>query len=304
MTHRRPDDDRAVATVPTTKPGTPPPAASSPQPDALESGTRAGIATYLVRSVRAEFAKLSIRSPLWYAVIPLAVLIPAVLNFGIAKAAQLNKFDGSGGMDTNNAAYWIIVFTTFILMTGAVTSFCGEFRDGTAELAFARQPRRWLLPVAKLLVFGGISGVVTMVTTVGIMWGYHLLFPDVWGRVDVLSYDGVRLWLGTPLLTVLVIMLGIGLSALIPRAGLVVMLILLWKFGVEKFVEFLQGDFGIRLQRWSPFRNAELGAGQMAAFDSPFGGAAGSMLYFAAIAIGFFILGLVRLSRTDLRGGD
>ncbi len=285
MTHRRPDGTLTPA-LPDMAPGS------------------AIVVTHLLRALRAELGKLSSRSPLWYAVIPLAVLIPAGLNFGIAKAAQLNKIDGSGGMDTNNAAYWIIVFSTFILMTGAVTSFCGEFRDGTAELEFAVQPRRWLLPVAKLSVFGGISGVVALVTTFGIMWGYHALFPDVWGRVDVLSYDGVRLWLGTPLLTVLVVALGLGLSALLPRPGLVVMLILLWKFGVEKFVEFLQGDFGILLQRWSPFRNAEIGAGQMVTFDSPFGGALGSMLYFAAIAVGFFVIGTVRLSRGDLRGSD
>ncbi|HMS74501.1 ABC transporter permease [Gordonia sp. (in: high G+C Gram-positive bacteria)] len=284
MTHRRPD--------------------TVPVPAVPRVPGSANPVTHLLRAVRAEFAKLGHRSPLWYAVLPLAAFIPAALNFGIAKAAQLNKIDGSGGMDTNNAAYWIIVFSTFILMTGAVTSFCGEFRDGTVELAFAVQPRRWLLPVAKLIVFGGISGMASMIITFGIMWGYHLLFPDVWGRVDVFSYDGVRLWLGTPLLTVLVIALGLGLSALFPRPGLVVMLILLWKFGVEKFVEFLQGDFGILLQRWSPFRNAEIGAGQMVTFDSPFGGALGSMLYFAAIAIGFFIAGVVHLAKADLRSGD
>ena len=308
MTHRRADDDRPADPVPVT-PSVPNTHSVSsthsvPVTHPTDPSDRAGVATFLARSVRAELAKLSVRSPLWYAVIPLAVLIPAVLNFGIAKAAQLSKIDGSGGMDTNNAAYWILVFSTFILMTGAVNSFCAEFRDGTAEIAFAVQPRRWLLPVAKLIVFGAIAGVTAMVTTFGIMWGYHRLFPDVWGRVDVFSYDGVRLWLGTPLLTVLVIALGIGLSALLPRPGLVVMLILLWKFGVEKFVEFLQGDFGILLQRWSPFRNAEIGAGQMVTFDSPFGGALGSMLYFGAISIGFFVIGMIRLSRADLRGGN
>ena len=144
MTHRRADDDRPADPVPVT-PSVPnthsvPSTHSVPVTHPTDPSDRAGVATFLARSVRAELAKLSVRSPLWYAVIPLAVLIPAVLNFGIAKAAQLSKIDGSGGMDTNNAAYWILVFSTFILMTGAVNSFCAEFRDGTAEIAFAVQP--------------------------------------------------------------------------------------------------------------------------------------------------------------------
>lgn len=259
---------------------------------------------YLTSAIRSESAKLSWRSPLWYAIVPAAVLVPIALNGAIAAAAQMNKLNGSGGMDTDNAAYWIIVFSTFILMTGPVTSFCNEFGYQTAEIAFAIQPRRWLLPVAKLVVFGAVAAVAAGVTTCVILAGFPRIFPEVWGRVDLFSGAGVQLWLGIPTLTVLVCALGLGLSVLIPRASLVVILVLLWKFGIETFITFVPGDFGLTLQRFSPFKNAELGVGQMSSFQSPFGGAPGSLIYFAVIALGVFLLGIFRLTRADIRSAQ
>lgn len=259
------------------------------------------IVTALRRAIGSEWAKLSWRSSLWLVVVPLAIGIPTLLNYGIAKAADLNKINGGGGMDTNNAAYWIIVFSTFILMAGGVTSLCAEFRDRTIDVVYGIAPRRWTLPVAKVVVFGTVSALTVAVTTFGILWGFPYLFPDVWGRVDLFSAGGLRLWIGVPVLTLLVTALGIGLSALIPRPSMVITLVLLWKFGLETFVTFIQGDFGLVLQRYSPFRNAELGVGQLATFDSPFGGANGSLLYFAAICLVIFGLGLWRMTVADPR---
>nr|WP_198429100.1 ABC transporter permease [Nocardia bovistercoris] len=245
-------------------------------------------------------AKLSWRNPLWYLVIPSAILIPAALNYGIAAAVESNRLDGGGGMDTDNAAYWILIFSTFILMSGAVSSLCSEFKDDTLQIVYRIQPRRPLLPVAKLIVFGGIGAAAAAVTTFAILWGFPRIFPEIWGRVDILSADGIRLWCGIPLFTVLVCALGLGLAALVPKPGLVVMIVLLWKFGLEVFVGFIPGDVGETLQELSPFKNGELGVGQMATFDSVFGGQNGSFLYFAALCSAVFVIGVTRLSRADV----
>lgn len=260
--------------------------------------------TYLIRSVRSECAKLSWRNALWYTIVPAAVLIPILLNYGIAMAVQTNKFDGAGGMDTDNAAYWIIVFSTFILMAGGVSSLCSEFKDNTIQIVFGIQTRRWLLPVAKLIVFGAIAAFTAWVTTFVILWGFPRLLPDVWGRVDVFSSEGLRLWFGIPLLTVLVCALGLGLAALVPKPGFVVMIVLLWKFGVEVFVNFIPGDVGMLVQRLMPFKNGELGVGQLATFESLFGGENGSLLYFGALCVVLFVAGVLRLSLTDLKNDN
>ncbi|MGW8648358.1 ABC transporter permease, partial [Nocardia salmonicida] len=55
----------------------------------------------LSRAVRSELAKLSWRSLVWFAIVPLAVLLPIVLNASLAIATATNKVNGSGGMDTN-----------------------------------------------------------------------------------------------------------------------------------------------------------------------------------------------------------
>ncbi|GGK96984.1 ABC transporter permease [Nocardia jinanensis] len=260
------------------------------------------IATYLVRAVRSEIAKLSRRSSVWYAIVPLAILIPLGLNFGIAKATEANKLNGAGGMDTNNAAYWILVFSSFILMAGGVSSLCAEFKDNTVETVFGIQTRRWLLPIAKLVVFGVIAGLAALVVTFLILWAFPQLFPEIWGRVEVFSGDGIQLLIGVPIYTLLITALGLGVAALVPKPGLVVMIVLLWKFGVEVFVTFVPGDLGVTLQQLSPFKNGELGVGQLATIESLFGGQNGSLVYFAVICVVIFSVGTVRLSVTDTKG--
>ncbi|MCP9620503.1 ABC transporter permease [Nocardia otitidiscaviarum] len=257
--------------------------------------------TYLVQAVRSELAKLSWRSSVWYSVVPLAVLIPVAINFGIAKATQSNAFRGAGGMDTNNAAYWILIFSTFILMSAGVSSLSAEFKDRTAETAFAIQPRRWILPVAKLIVYGAISAVTAGLTTFALLAGFPRLFPEIWGEVDAFSADGVRLLIAVPVFALLICALGLGLSALVPKPGLVVMIVLLWKFGIEVFVTFIPGDLGLLLQRLSPFKNGELGVGQLATIESYFGGQNGSLAYFAILCVVIFVVGTVRLSVADTR---
>ncbi|WP_280234075.1 ABC transporter permease [Nocardia cyriacigeorgica] len=259
------------------------------------------LGTYLARSVRSELVKLSWRNSLWYTVVPLAILIPVLINFGIAKATEAQSFNGSGGMETNNSTYWILIFATFILMSGGVTSLCAEFKDKTVEIAFGIQPRRWLLPVAKLIVFGTITGVVALVTTFILLGGFPRIFPEIWGKVDAFSGEGVRLLICVPIFAILICALGLGLSALMPKPGLVVMVVLLWKFGVEVFVTFIPGDPGILLQRLSPFKNGELGVGQMSTIKTLFGGETGSLLYFAAICLTIFVIGTVRLAMGDTK---
>ncbi len=256
--------------------------------------------TGLARAVRSEWAKLSWRSPLWYALVPFAIAIPIAINAALAAAAQMNKINGAGGMDTDNAAYWVIVFSTFILMAGAVTSYCGEFKDGTAEIVFPIAPARWLLPVAKLIVFGAVSGVAVFATTLANLAVLPKVFPEIWDRVDPLDPAGLRLLVGTPVLTVLIVALALGVSMLIPRPGVAIMALLLWKWGVEVFVGFLPGELGIFLQRAALFKNGEMGAGQSPTFDSLFGGATGSMAYFAAVALAVFGVGVWQLQRRDV----
>lgn len=260
------------------------------------------LATYILRAVRSELAKLSWRSPIWYAVVPLAVVIPFGLNFGIATASRSNILDGAGGMDTNNAAYWILVFSSFILMAGGVSSLCAEFKDNTVETVFGIQTRRWILPIAKLIVFGVIAAATAAAATFLILWAFPRLFPEIWGKVEVFSGDGVKLLIGVPLYTLLIAALGLGIAALVPKPGLVVMVVLLWKFGIEVFVTFVPGDFGVTLQQLSPFKNGELGVGQLTTIESLFGGESGSLLYFAVVCVAIFAIGTIRLARTDTTG--
>ncbi|MGX1810668.1 ABC transporter permease [Nocardia sp. NPDC055321] len=259
------------------------------------------ILTYFAQSVRSEIAKLYPRSSLWYAVVPLALIIPVAINFGIAKATQSNTFRGAGGMDTNNAAYWILIFSTFILMSGGVSSLCAEFKDRTAETAFAIQPRRWLLPVAKLVVYGTITAGTAFVATLIMLAGFPRMFPEIWGEVDATSSDGIRLLIGVPFFALLICALGLGISALMPKPGLVVMVVLLWKFGIEVFVTLIPGDVGLVLQRLSPFKNGELGVGQLSTIKSYFGGQNGSLLFFTVLCVAIFVIGTVRLSISDTK---
>lgn len=254
----------------------------------------------VVRGIRAEITKLSWHSPIFYAYIPLAVIIPIGLNAAIAVATENDLLMGNGGMETANAGFWIITFTTLILMLAAVSSTCSEYGFGSIGKYLSIQPRRAVLPVSKLLVYGGLGLLIALITTLVMLVGFGLIFPEVWGTVRPFSADGWRLIYGIPLLTFFTCALGIGLSLLIRRAGTVVLLVVLWKYGVEVFSTYIPGQAGLTLQRLSPFKNAELGAGQAATFDSYFGGAPGSLAYFAVICVAVFGIGVWRLVARDV----
>ncbi|MFT4202223.1 ABC transporter permease [Gordonia sp. (in: high G+C Gram-positive bacteria)] len=256
----------------------------------------------LMRSIRSELAKISWRSPVVYALVPLAILIPIAINAAIAAAAQMNKFNGAGGMDTDNAAYWVIVFSTFIVMAGAVTSYCAELKDQTADIVFGISPARWRLPVAKLAVYGAIAMATVFVATLANLAVLPKVFPQIWDRVDPLDADGIHLLIGTPVLAFLIVALGLGVAMLVPRPGVAIMIVVLWKWGVEVFIGFIPGGFGTFLQRIALFKNGEQGAGQAPTFASLFGGPAGSMAYFAAVAVVVFGVGLARLTFRDVSG--
>lgn len=267
---------------------------------AVAAPRRAPVAGALRRAVRAELIKLTRHSPVLYVYIPLAIAIPVILNLGIAIAQQQDLLMGQGGMETGNAGFWIITFTTMILMLAGVSSTCGEYGHQTIGRYLGIQPRRWVLPVAKLATFGGIGFLVSLITTLGILLIFPLAFSQVWGGVQAFSADGWRLIVGIPLVTFFTCALGIGLSLLIRRAGTVVLAVVLWKWGAEVFATYIPGSTGMWLQRLSPFRNAEMGAGQVATLDSAFGGPTGSLIYFAVLCLGFFGWGVWRLVRRDV----
>ncbi|MEV0856251.1 ABC transporter permease [Nocardia fluminea] len=254
----------------------------------------------LGRAVRSELAKLSWRSPVWFAIVPIAVLLPIVLNASLAIATRMNKVNGAGGMDTDNAGYWVMIFSTIVLMSAGVSSLSNEFKYATVELVYCAQARRWLLPAAKLIVFGLIAAAATLATVVILLAAFPAVFPEVWGRVELTSSAGLRLLRGLPAFAFFVSALGIGIAGLIPRPGVVVGVVLLWKFGIETFSAMLPVKIGNVVAQWMPFKNGELGAGQYPTMRPIFGGAGGSLAYFALIATVFFVLGTMRLSRRDL----
>lgn len=255
----------------------------------------------LIRGVRSELARWSWRSPVVLIFVPLAIGIPILINLVIALAARGDLIANTGGVETDNAGYWAIVFTSLIMMLAAVSATCGEYRNRTIDKYLTIAPRRWGLPAAKLVTYGCLAIMVALVTIVVLLWLFPLIFPDVWGGVSIGSGDGIRLIIGVPVLGFFICALGIGLSLLIRRSGIVIMAILLWKYGVELAFTFVPGGFGDWLQRWSPFRNGELGAGQGAtSTPTPFGGDTGSLIYFGVLCLLIFAFGVVKLYRSDI----
>ncbi|MEU8899832.1 ABC transporter permease [Nocardia sp. NPDC048505] len=253
----------------------------------------------LGRAVASEFAKLSWRSPVWLAVVPIAVLLPVAVNASLAIATQMNKVNGGGGMDTNNAGYWVMIFSTIILMSAGVTSLSNEFKYATVHLVYSAQPRRWLLPAAKQIVYGLIAAATTLFTVLILLGLFPRVFPEVWGRVDLTSAAGLRLLWALPTFAFFVTALGLGLAALVPRPGVVLGTVLLWKFGIETFSAMLPVKIANQVQRWMPFKNGELGAGQYPTSKPAFGTPNGALLYFALLATALLLLGAYRLTRRD-----
>jgi len=250
--------------------------------------------TQLRRALAAEVTRTGGRGFLWLVAVPLAVVLPLVITFGIAVVAE--RFADSSGtfrvtsVDTDNAVYWVITFTTSIMMVTAAYAHAAQTRGDLRDLGAFLFPRAWTSALARWIFYGAIAAIVSLLLLVLVLVSLPALFPAVYGGVDIGDAAGVRFLWTVPIYAFAACGVGVAAGAAIRTPSAAVAALLFWVYVVENSINLLPN--GYTLQAYAPFLNGVAATGQQMAFLPRFG-PDGSLLYFCGAAAGLFALSVL-----------
>ncbi|GAA2056422.1 ABC transporter permease [Williamsia deligens] len=250
-------------------------------------------------AIDAERIKLlSTRSPYWCVgiVVVLGILISVLIG---VLSASTSTSDTSDLRDPSFFAIGVSQIGVIVLMIMAVLAVTSEFRFGTIRTTFQAIPRREVVLGAKAIVYGGLSGVVTLVLAVVAIVLGKALAGDAGSSIDLTGSEAVRQYWGIPVYAVLCVLIGLGIGALVRQSAGAIVILLIWSLALEGIIGAIPKVSAIG--PYLPFNNATHFISESAVGDSidfPWG-PYGSLLYFAVWAIAIFAGGVVVTMRRD-----
>ena len=238
------------------------------------------------------------RSFLVRAAVPAGIILPLLITFGIAAAGEwISGLDsdeiGVTEVTSSNAVYWILTFTV------VVGALCAGYAQASAMRGTARDldrylfPRSWTSALSRWLFYGALTALVSAVLVALVMIALPLVFPQVYGQVDLFSATGARFLLTVPVYAFFACGLAVGLAGVIGHPAATLAALLLWVFVAEDAAVFLPN--GSRIQSFLPFLNGVWGTGQDLVIDPPWG-RDGALVWFAVICTAVFVIGAIALS--------
>ncbi|WP_245649776.1 ABC transporter permease [Nocardia shimofusensis] len=254
----------------------------------------ASAATQLRRALTAERTRTGGRGFLWAIAVPLAIALPLLITFGIAVVAE--QFADSSGqfrvtsVSTANAVYWVITFTTSIMMVTAAYAHASQTRGTLRDLNAFLFPRSWIAALARWIFYGAIAAIATAALLVLVMVTLPRFFPAVYSGVDIADAAGIRFLWTVPLYAFAACGIGVAVGAVIRTPSAAVAALLFWVYVVENSINLLPN--GYTLQAYAPFLNGVAATGQQMAFLPRFG-PGGSLIYFCCIAVALFALSML-----------
>lgn len=197
------------------------------------------------------------------------------------------------------------LFGFMVVMVQAVLIVTSEYGNGTMKTTFISTPSRWRVPVAKGVVYGLVTSVLSFVSLV---LGTALCYLTMRSKLDNpaladrvgFSAEGVWGLIGrNTLAAVLAVFLCIGVGFLIRHTALGITLVLLWATVVEGLLVATIPKAREWLTPYMPFQNRGAAIAGTDLENAPWG-ATGSMVYFGAWAFAVFIIGIIVLERRDI----
>lgn len=242
----------------------------------------------------------STRSPWW--------CLALVLALAVGLAALLSSL-GEQFQMTVAASQLGLGMGSYVAMVLAALAVTSEYRFGTMRTTFAAVPNRTTALLAKTVVVALVVGTMGLVTAFA-AWGVAYALVDS----PALAIDTSAEWralAGEGLLYAGYAVIAIGVGLLVRHTAGAIALLLVWALIVESVVvPIVDGFLDLSISGWLPFANASnvITAGDATAtgqnqgapvVDYPFGGPWGSFAYFAAIAVGILVIGILVARRRD-----
>lgn len=258
----------------------------------------------IATGVRAEAVRTGgRRSTVWLVGIPLAVISGLLITIAVAVVAERFAAIGAAAdptairvtsVATTNAVYWIITLTVTVGAVVATAAQASAMREPIADLERFSFPTVATMPIARWLYYGAITATASGLLVTGALLLLPRAFPLVYGGVELTSDAGLRFIWAVPAYGFGACGFGVGIAALIGNSAGAIGVLLGWMYVVETAISL--APHGYAMQAYMPFLNGVYSTGQELAFSAPWSGN-GALVYFLALAVVVFGIGLARESR-------
>lgn len=245
---------------------------------------------------------LSTRSPWWC--MGVAVLLTVGLTTAVSFAVATQP--GAHVEFTPAFAQFAYSLGLVVMMVMATLAVTTEYRFSTIRTTFLAVPHRTKILLAKVAVVALVAGVVGELAAVG-SWGIaYLVLPGAPLELD--TAQDFRSTFGVGLIYLLSAVIAVAVGLLVRHTAGALAAIFVWLFLLENLLPVIP-RIGDDIQDWMPFAHGNnfLVAGVPPSGEDgvpvieglPFGGAWGSLAYFAAVAVGLLAVALVLAHRRD-----
>lgn len=227
----------------------------------------------------------STRSPWWCMVVALA------LTVGFS-ALLASLYEGTMSITATQSGSQLGLMVVMVLAALSVTT---EYRFGTIRSTFLAVPGRTPALLAKTAVVGILALLIGEVAAFGSLGVSGLFASD-----SDLAFGGAADWrqvAGVGLVYMLGAVLAVGVGILLRQSAGAITLLLLWPLLVEGLVTLIP-RIGVDLGKWMPFSTTDVFLQPEAPVGAPLG-PWGSLGYFAVVACGVLIAGLVTAKYRD-----
>jgi ABC-2 type transport system permease protein len=245
-------------------------------------------------ALTAERIKLqTTRSPLWSAIAAAGLSV----GFAILLASAAPR--GAWVMP-ERAVVGLAGFGVPIMMILAATTVTGEYRSGMIRTTFGAMPNRTLVLTAKAIVSAVFAGTFTAAMAVASIAVAHAVAgPDHNQYLSLAEAPAWRPVWALALYAALGAVLAVGLAAMLRHAAGVTAVLVLLPFVVEPLLCALP-EVGPRVGPLLPFVNAYRFAQLPITLSfEMYWGPLGALLYFTAVVVIVFLLGVLVISRRD-----
>lgn len=244
-----------------------------------------------VHALSSEWTKLRTTRSFWWTT---ALFLFFSLGFA---ALQGNSAAGMLAPSSIVVAVYSFGFTVMIIQ--AVMVVTTEYRYNLQSVTYLATPQRWVVALAKLVMYAVIAAVLTFLSVLASYYLAKALAPaEVAETFRPFDDDQAlrQMWV-YPLAAVLLVVFSQGVALLLRQTTGAVALMLIWFMGIEHVIGLIP-RVGDDILPYLPMGHFNAFLNDVPVQDAVWG-VPGSGLYFAAWAVVLWFLGVLALERRD-----